>query len=201
MGMSEAEDPETYTFFAFADAYGPNSTSPDTLTSPSKPPIFQSLRHFECTITSLHGLNHAVDLLRLLPAATHINTGDESSDDGRRNESPLKSLHIAAFVPWTYHTPVQTLVDAQFTELSRVSEGLTGLERLEFRCDHLSPEMELSFARGLENLRELRYVSIGLHKHALGRAVLSVSRHPKLKEMHLSVSKSIFWRCRFFILD
>ncbi|KAG8875091.1 hypothetical protein FRB97_005401 [Tulasnella sp. 331] len=189
MGMSEAEDPDTYTFFAFADAYKSTGSSPGS--SSSQPPVFPLLRHLECTITSLHGLNHTVSLLKLLPPGRHAGIGNEDHEEGEGVGSSLKSLRIAAFVPWTYHTPVQTLVEDQFTELSGISEGLTGLERLEFRCDHLSPEMELSFARALENFHNLRFVSIGLHKHALGRAVLSVSRHPKLTRMHLTFTRGL----------
>ncbi|KAG9007826.1 hypothetical protein FRB95_011997 [Tulasnella sp. JGI-2019a] len=190
MGTTEAEDPDTYTFFAFSDAYSPSGIYPNAPSSRNS--IFPSLRHLECTITSLHGLNHAVNLLKLVPC--DLDTGRDSSSSGDVWEgtgSKLKSLQIAAFVPWTHHTPVQTVIDNRFTELCRISETLTGLEKLEFRCDHLSPDMEISLATALGNFRNLRYVSIGFHKHAIGRAVISVSRHPKVTEMHLTFTKGL----------
>lgn len=187
IGHSDGDDPETYSFFSFVDAYERDTIHFNPVAS--VPSVFPLLRGLESTITSLHGVNHTVSLLKLASRNTQPSGGREEDISGTSHRSRLKSLKVSAIVPWTHHTEVQRQVDDGFMELAQFCHDLSSLERLEFRCDHLSPELELCFAKALEPLEAIQHVSIGLHKNALGHAVLNLAQHSKLRDLTLTFTK------------
>ncbi|KAG8900471.1 hypothetical protein FRB99_006025 [Tulasnella sp. 403] len=188
MGPSDMNDPETYTFFAFVAAYPPD-LDPTTKSRS----VFPNLRRLQCTLTTVHGVTHAVHLIQLTSGLWNDNVTPRShtarDEDEPAEVSNLRSLEISAFVPWTYQSPAQTLVNDRFLELAKSFRTLTRLERLDFRCDQLGSNIELAFVKALKHLTALRHVSLGFKKHGVGWAVTSLSGHQHLRECQIMISR------------
>ncbi|KAG8995726.1 hypothetical protein FRB90_000101 [Tulasnella sp. 427] len=111
------------------------------------------------------------------------------SSTGSHHTSSLRTLQISAFVPWTYQTSSQILVNERYMELARAGATLTRLERLEFRVDQVSSAIEIAFANAVANLTSIRYIDLGLKKHAIGRAIAHMAGKTELRDVRLNFSK------------
>ncbi|KAG8916505.1 hypothetical protein FRC01_003023, partial [Tulasnella sp. 417] len=96
---------------------------------------------------------------------------------------------VSAFVPWTYQTSSQTLVNERYMDLARSGATLTRLQRLEFRVDQVSAAIEIAFANAVASLTSIRYIELGMKKHAIGRAIANMAGKLELRDVRLNFSK------------
>ncbi|KAG8922042.1 hypothetical protein FRC00_007896 [Tulasnella sp. 408] len=74
-------------------------------------------------------------------------------------------------------------------DLARSGATLTRLQRLEFRIDQVSAAIEIAFANAVVNLTSIRYIDLGLKKHAIGRAIANMAGKLELRDVRLNFSK------------
>ncbi|KAG8898132.1 hypothetical protein FRC01_011012 [Tulasnella sp. 417] len=112
-----------------------------------------------------------------------------SSNSTIQHTSSLRMLQVSAFVPWTYQTSSQTLVNERYMDLARSGATLTRLQRLEFRVDQVSAAIEIAFANAVASLASIRYIELGMKKHAIGRAIANMAGKLELRDVRLNFSK------------